>query len=33
MARAALEAKAADVPIEPGEQTLRAQVNVTWELE
>jgi len=32
-ARAVLEAKAADVPIEPGEQTLRAQVNVTWELE
>jgi uncharacterized protein YggE len=31
-ARAMLEAKAADVPIEPGEQTLRAQVNVTWEL-
>jgi hypothetical protein len=32
-ARATLEAKAANVPIEPGEQTLRVQVNVTWELE
>lgn len=32
-ARAALEAKAATAPIEPGEQTLQARVNVTWELE
>lgn len=32
-ARAALEAKGADVPIEAGEHTVQAQVHVTWELE
>ena len=32
MQRMALEAKAADVPIEAGEHTVQVQVNVTWEL-
>lgn len=32
-ARAAVEAKAADVPLEPGTETMQVRLHVTWELQ